>query len=76
MPSDPEALREQLMQQGVNEGSEPTAEDRLAYRAIVWAHTCPFCEGVCPYGLPGCPQADWLLRFDELGWIDIAEGLE
>lgn len=51
----------------------PTDEDRLAYRAIVWAHGDPFgCRPRCPHGLPGCPTADWLMRFAELGWIELA----
>ncbi len=49
----------------------PDDRDRLAYRTIVWAKSCPWClTGPCPYGSPGCPRMDYLWRFDDLGWID------
>lgn len=60
--------------------SEATLEDRLAYRLIVSfgaGHlVCPGTAilasvGHCPHGNPGCPLMDWLMRFDELGWIDL-----
>lgn len=55
-----------------------TQEDRDAYRMIVWAHADPFgCSWRrrCPHGMPGCPTMDWLMRFDELGWIDLYAGM-
>jgi hypothetical protein len=56
--------------------NDPSQEDRFAYMVIVWAHADPFgCHPICPHGLPGCPTMDWLMRFDELGWIDICEGM-
>ena len=53
-----------------------TARDRLAYRVMVWAHTpkaaCG-CPSYCLAGLPGCAITDWMMRFEELGWITLPD---
>lgn len=55
----------------------------IAYRFIVWGRVCPFggirigeSVGCCRFGFPGCACMDWLMDFDERGWVDLFSGYE
>ena len=54
------------------------AKYRLAYRTMIWAHTCPFAgrnaaEKIvnCRKGFPGCGCSEWIYCFGLLGWLQI-----